>query len=192
MENRPLLCMLMALCCCVLVQAQSCPDNRILSAPADNFEAGYQHLEAQTFIAASNQVLGSAKITYDAGSYILLQSGFYAAATEPFWALTDGCGGNVTDTKAADWWSGTTVSPNPTTGLLQVSFSRISDHALTIVCFDLLGRELLREKLLPGSNKTTLDISALPSGIYLLRLNDTQTPTVTHYAGRSLLIPKYF
>lgn len=58
-----------------------------------------------------------------------------------------------------------TVSPNPTQGLLQVVDHRATSQPLQYKLTDLAGKELLKGNL---QGNTTLDLTHLPSGLYLL------------------------
>lgn len=64
------------------------------------------------------------------------------------------------------------ISPNPTQGALQVAFESnlAGNAALRIV--DLTGRTLVEEQIAanPGMNKRRLDLSDLPAGAYLVRV----------------------
>jgi len=64
------------------------------------------------------------------------------------------------------------IHPNPTTGLLR--FEAKTAGAFTVT--DLTGRTLMNGTALAGQN--TLDITALPDGIYLLRLHHGATARV--------------
>jgi hypothetical protein len=60
-----------------------------------------------------------------------------------------------------------TLGPNPARTTLTVRFS--APHAATLTAFDVTGRAVLRARLDPGADTATLDVSALPSGVYVLR-----------------------
>jgi len=64
------------------------------------------------------------------------------------------------------------VSPNPTAGLLNLRLDLNESSELTATIYDLTGRELLRHDL--GRSRQvneSLNLSNLPSGVYLLRVN---------------------
>lgn len=64
-----------------------------------------------------------------------------------------------------------TIFPNPTDGQCYVTVNSDAmqiDYAL----YDLTGRVIAKNRVLPGVNQ--LDMQALPSGCYILRLNDGQ------------------
>ncbi len=175
MVNKLLLFLLVSLGYCAFALAQACPVTLELTAPSENFDMGYQHLEAQTFIKASNRVTGTAKITYDAGEYVLLQNGFYAASNRAFWVVIDGCAGDVTDIKEAEWLPGTTLAPNPSSGLVQIRFGEPARQALSVHCLDLMGRVLLHKAVMPGTQTLDLDLSAFPQGVYIVQVSASDT-----------------
>jgi len=62
-----------------------------------------------------------------------------------------------------------TIFPNPTDGQCYVTVN--SDAAqINYALYDLTGRVIAKDRMLPGVNH--LDMQALPSGCYILRLND--------------------
>ena len=67
----------------------------------------------------------------------------------------------VDETRTDSW----VVYPNPTTGILYVSLPQPSEVRL----YDMMGRQLMSVQAAEGS--ATLDLRALPQGIYLLRAN---------------------
>ena len=64
-----------------------------------------------------------------------------------------------------------TIFPNPTDGRCYVT---VNSDAIQIqyALYDLTGRIIAKDQMLPGVNQ--LDMQALPSGYYILRLNDGQ------------------
>ena len=64
-----------------------------------------------------------------------------------------------------------TIYPNPTNGLLNFLYGSEKPGKATIELFDVTGREMEEMILesLPGENKTTLDVSGYPAGIYIVR-----------------------
>ena len=72
------------------------------------------------------------------------------------------------------------VSPNPTNGMLNVE-GRFDSRMLELVLRDLTGRELdhLRKNNVTGAWRESLDLSALPSGIYLLEIRTDKTSVLT-------------
>ncbi len=62
--------------------------------------------------------------------------------------------------------------PNPTTGELTLELKGAMPTAGTVQIFDLLGKGLLTEALLPGQQQHQLTIDALPSGVYFVKVTD--------------------
>ncbi len=74
------------------------------------------------------------------------------------------------DCDGVDYYKITKVFPNPTTGEITIHYEHTGDILLNLISMD--GR-LVREYILPFSNNsTTLDLSDLAQGVYLLRLVD--------------------
>lgn len=60
----------------------------------NDITSGVENYEAAIKIEANNQISSTAKVKYDAGRYILLNSGFTVDTGAVFRAVIDGCGGN--------------------------------------------------------------------------------------------------
>ena len=69
-----------------------------------------------------------------------------------------------------EWNQEITIYPNPTTTVLNLSSTEMID--MTIRITDIVGRVLRTERVAEAHN--TLDVSALPSGVYLLRMETPQ------------------
>ncbi len=67
-----------------------------------------------------------------------------------------------------------TVYPNPSNGLLTLDLDVSTAGLRTLQVFDLTGRRLWNERLdlVAGRQELPLDLTALPAGIYLLRVGD--------------------
>jgi len=63
------------------------------------------------------------------------------------------------------------IYPNPAESQLTLSLTNNS-NSTTISIFDMQGKLLLQESAKPYQDNKTLDISALPSGIYMLQVMD--------------------
>lgn len=59
------------------------------------------------------------------------------------------------------------VSPNPSQGIVQISMEQAVQHNTEVEVYSVLGKQVHRAVLAPS--QTTLDLSHLPSGTYLLR-----------------------
>jgi hypothetical protein len=79
----------------------------------------------------------------------------------------------------ADTW-GMNISPNPSTGMFQISLSD-APSVLHADVVDMTGRMLRHLEFNPGSGvfHTQIDLQDLPQGVYVLRLSDgTKTGAV--------------
>jgi hypothetical protein len=69
---------------------------------------------------------------------------------------------------------GLQVSPNPTKGLLEIGWTSAQDGLSTAMVLDMQGRQLLSlldaQEMKAGSHSIQADLSALPQGMYLLRV----------------------
>ncbi|MCW5907240.1 MAG: T9SS type A sorting domain-containing protein [Chitinophagales bacterium] len=68
-------------------------------------------------------------------------------------------------------FSNVSISPNPTQGRLNISFELKESAFVEVVLTDITGRvnqKLLNERLAVGAHQTTVDVSGLAQGIYLL------------------------
>ncbi|GAB4024060.1 hypothetical protein GCM10028773_44690 [Spirosoma koreense] len=89
--------------------------------------------------------------------------------------------GNVTATEPA--LPTVVVSPNPAQTVLNLAFDRLPPAATEIGLLNTLGQTVVRKA---ATSKTeTLDVSGLPTGLYLLRIqNETQIQTKKIMVGR--------
>ena len=75
--------------------------------------------------------------------------------------------------------------PNPTTGLLNISFDNMSDAgACSVEIYDALGR-LLSSETVSTSGSHSMDISAYPEGLYIVRVS-----TPTFVANKKIMLTK--
>ena len=76
---------------------------------------------------------------------------------------------DLTDTNIDEFTDGQTkIFPNPTQNKLNIEFSGQSDYMVKL--YDLQGKLILQEK-----NKSSINTSNIPRGIYLLEIADTET-----------------
>ncbi len=68
------------------------------------------------------------------------------------------------------------IYPNPTTGELILRFTGVTPTSGAIEVFDLYGRLMRTEKLLPDVDSHMLSISELPSGVYFVKVLDNSLP----------------
>lgn len=69
--------------------------------------------------------------------------------------------------------------PNPTSGGLTLEFEGATPNVGSVQILDLYGRMVEQEKLLPGEQRHNLSITALPAGVYFLRVLDDGVPVWT-------------
>ncbi|MDQ3534990.1 MAG: T9SS type A sorting domain-containing protein, partial [Bacteroidota bacterium] len=62
--------------------------------------------------------------------------------------------------------------PNPNYGVLYIE--HMVNQVDNIEIRDLTGRKIFEEKLEKGSHKSSVDISVLPKGIYLVRISNNK------------------
>lgn len=63
------------------------------------------------------------------------------------------------------------ISPNPSNGLVQLDLTEaVSNAAITVT--DMLGRELLRERM--NGTRHMLDLDPLPTGSYIVGLSSAK------------------
>ena len=63
------------------------------------------------------------------------------------------------------------IYPNPTNGLLNIEGA---DKVSSIILFNDLGQQVLAKNNSAGDKMLTIDLSNLPSGIYLVHLRDAE------------------
>lgn len=63
-----------------------------------------------------------------------------------------------------------TVFPNPSTGIINVGFSDVPKSPILISVFDVAGRQVFTKSYSNGLLQENLDLSALPKGSYLLKI----------------------
>ncbi|MFN4079519.1 MAG: T9SS type A sorting domain-containing protein [Saprospiraceae bacterium] len=89
---------------------------------------------------------------------------------------------NSTSATEPEWARGMRVWPNPTAGLLRLQFAQAPDGDLRIEIFDPLGRLAAQYRPSVAGAFATLDLSALPSGAYLLRIGHAEGYTTLRVA----------
>ena len=152
-------------------------------------------IQAEHLIRNDNAftVNNGASVSLQAGEEIVLTDGFYAAEGSDFEAVIAPCSGRTVQQGMAERntvlpmnhaympqqdSSSTSVSgpesrrvlkifPNPVSGMLYLQLPDGEAEVERIVVSDMLGRVMLRKDRLTGSE---IDVSALPAGMYLLKL----------------------
>ncbi len=71
----------------------------------------------------------------------------------------------------------THIVPIPTNGIVNITFTTVNLHAVTLRLYDLTGRQVLTQTEQPKASvhSSVLDLSNLPNGMYLFTLNDGET-----------------
>lgn len=131
-----------------------------------------QDEQAIDYLTAANAVESGALAHYTAGQSVTLQPGFVAQAGSVFQATIR----SVTDRPASE--PGTTFAvtafPNPfettTTVVYYLPKSRRVTHTLTDATGRLIRRAEGQQSELVGSHRLPLDLSILPAGVYLYRV----------------------
>ena len=67
-----------------------------------------------------------------------------------------------------------TFYPNPTIDFVNFNFSNLESSELNVFVFDYAGRVLITTKINIENYKTKVDLSGLPSGSYLIYLNNNK------------------
>ena len=71
------------------------------------------------------------------------------------------------------------VFPNPTTGIVNINAQGLKGNNINITCYNILGATVSRktEELVNGILNTSMNLSAMPKGIYELKLEDNSGNT---------------
>jgi hypothetical protein len=62
--------------------------------------------------------------------------------------------------------------PNPVSEILNITFSKNLNQNLWIDIFDLFGHKVISNHIFQGTNNVKINVSNIPSGMYLLKLRD--------------------
>ena len=131
----------------------------------------------------NNIIRVGADVTYDAGNQVHLRPGFKALLGSRFHAVIDGCGGNEKINGEATSLDTNDIElkvyPNPLSETANISYRLADDAEVTISLFDSTGKQvnnlLEKQAKQAGEHQQKLDASNLPTGIYYLNLQSTQT-----------------
>lgn len=137
--------------------------------------------EASNSITASNEILPTADVLYQAGQLITLQAGFHAQSGCQFHALMQDCAispaprsvsslvAEIENQQAEP--SILSVFPTPTNGITTIAYSLPTEQNVSIDLFDLHGT--LVQQVLP--------IQSATAGYYQVELNSEQLPHGTYF-----------
>jgi len=72
------------------------------------------------------------------------------------------------------------IFPNPTSGIINISYYSDNSKSINLKFFDLTGREMKKQfiEALPGLNNFTVNIENFTSGIYFLKLTDEKESVI--------------
>ena len=74
-----------------------------------------------------------------------------------------------------------TVYPSVTTGNLTLEIQGLINEPLTIRVVDLAGRQLMTQAMAPRQNRTSLDVSRLSRGMYMIQVSGTSKNFTTKF-----------
>lgn len=66
------------------------------------------------------------------------------------------------------------VFPNPATEQLHIALSKAASQSVEVTLFDLMGKQISQSQMDSGQQKITLDCSAVPTGVYLVKISEGQ------------------
>ena len=177
-----------------------CFENFIFTQSVNVSSGSNLNIRAEELIRNDNAftVNNGADVYLQAGEEILLSDGFYAAEGSDFEAVIAPCSGRATPQMATDeaqlyenmsWQDSSATSitspnakqslkvwPNPVSGMLHIQLPDAEQDIAQISVCDLLGKIVLQKENL---NHSELDVSPLPSGMYLLRVRTTDGTGMT-------------
>lgn len=94
----------------------------------------------------------------------------------------DGCGAQRAITTSTANGTSLELFPNPTNGMATLTFTTNSDENVSVVVFDLSGKEqmvIANEYLVKGTHRLQADLSGLTAGTYLIRIaSDSENQTL--------------
>lgn len=157
-----------------------------------------QSYQAADSITAQQVLTSTADVDYQAGTIIVLKSGFQASSGSNFRAFINSCGSTArinynegADSSSEEIFNEEFVSPipntledkglvcypNPFTQHTTIEYTLREDSPVTLQISDITGRlvrQLLDEKQAKGVHQVTFDARNLPAGLYLgkLRVGD--------------------
>lgn len=151
-------------------------DTKLGAIVGDSFYA------ASESIVFSGTVTANSDVSFQAGDYIQLQDGFAASNTN-FTAAIGGCGGSTVsevddfleddktiETRTADDIE-LTVAPNPSQGLVQLSYNLTASSPIQIILVDPTGRIVQQIQVANGAigqQQIELNFTRQPAGFYTL------------------------
>ncbi len=148
------------------------PDNPSVFALVDGDAVAGQSVGT---ILANTDVVAAVVLTYDGGLFGSVRGGT-AASTSNAQALLEALSalyGAVAAEQGGDVDLAVTTTPNPMSGAGTVSFGLAEGGPISVALFDVLGRQvdlLADGPYGPGRHTVDFDASALPVGVYVVRV----------------------
>lgn len=149
------------------------------------------HFIAQQFITSNGQINGNNSVTFQAGNYVELKSGFQVASGATFTATIDNCTsnasatttlGNNVFTKNSKLFPTTAfdeqsliVFPNPTSSQLNIHFTKPINANITL--YNATGQKMITHQTI--EQQTVIDLTNIPRGVYFMQVFDQATKKQT-------------
>ena len=179
MKNKYVLVSLICALTHLIGRAQ-CPATWNFVSPTNDFNSVLGYYESSLSITASNKVIGTSRITYDADVLVKLKpdvdpanpsaGGFKAKTSTFFKAIIDGCGG-ITKTKEIPKSSiNLRIAPNPTSGILTFEVPSMANTSMRYRITDLTGRLIVEKYITMNSSRQTIETTTLHTGLYFLQV----------------------
>jgi len=157
----------LCLICNIGIQAQILCDGTdiIQTSPitSNNLVAAYSTL------TATNEITGSAAVTYQAGDYVLLKGGLFVNETSSLLAKTEACTG--TNNRNIEGFKMATLN-NPTASTATVELTLENEIEAEITVLNLLGQQVRiiqsMQPLRSGFHSINIDLTNLAQGSYFL------------------------
>ena len=126
-------------------------------------------IAASETLTATNEITGSAIVTYQAGDYVLLKGGFFIKENASLIAKTEVC--TPTNNRNIEGFQ-MSILNNPTTSTASVELTLENSIELKITLLNLLGQEVeiiqSMQEIFSGSHSLNIDLSNYSKGSYFL------------------------
>jgi len=148
--------------------------------PSGQQDATYQAANGPRAVAASDQVL---RFLVQPNGALMLAGSFTQAGTTPVHGLVRMLDGSVLSKANAQAEGGTSIWPVPAEAVVHVALAAPAQPQ-QVQLLDGLGRVVLAQPVAAGSTSLTLNIAALPVGVYALRVQYAQGGAVVRRVVR--------
>lgn len=133
-----------------------------------------EHIEAFNSITSQRTVPNGFTVSYDAGNFIELKTGFEAESGSVFHAFIDGCNNNPVPVPKEEVEENHSLTlsnyPNPFTGQTTIEYNLPDDSPVTLVVTDMTGRQISvlvnNEVKTQGTHSVTFNGANYPAGMY--------------------------